>query len=292
MKQILITGATGNTGYEVIRSLFNNSPSNRIFAGVRNIDEAKSKFTGFPEIKFTHFDFENPATFKNALTNIDTVFLLRPPHISAVKKNFAPLINKMEEKKVREVLFLSVQGAERSKIIPHNKIERLILDSNLDYIFLRPSYFMQNLTTTLIDDIKGKKQILLPAGKAKFNWIDIANIGEASAILLERFKEFRNSAFDITGYENKNFYEVTEELNRQLPANKKIIYHNVDPMTFFRIKKKEEVPAGKILVLIMLHFLPRFQKEPVISDFYEKLTGKEPFTLAGFLEREKNIFLE
>jgi len=45
-----------------------------------------------------------------------------------------------------------------------------------------------------------------------------------------------------------------------------------------------------IIVMIMLHFLPRFQKEPVISDNYEKITGKKPTSLGEFIEREKIKF--
>jgi len=45
-----------------------------------------------------------------------------------------------------------------------------------------------------------------------------------------------------------------------------------------------------IIVLILLHFLPRFQKEPKISDFYERLTGKKPTDLKSFIEREKKKF--
>jgi len=48
--------------------------------------------------------------------------------------------------------------------------------------------------------------------------------------------------------------------------------------------------SGMILVMILLHFLPRFQKEPGISDFYERLTGKKPTDLKTFIEREKKVF--
>jgi len=41
-------------------------------------------------------------------------------------------------------------------------------------------------TITLIGDIKGKREIILPAGQAKFNWIDIENIRKAGAILLDK----------------------------------------------------------------------------------------------------------
>ncbi|HRZ96987.1 MAG TPA: NAD(P)H-binding protein, partial [Paludibacter sp.] len=126
MKQILITGATGNVGFEVIRFLDKIDTPNKIIAGVRNIESAKKVLNEFTNIDYVNFDFERPETFDNALQNIDTVFLLRPPHISDVKKYFRPLVQKIKEHKVKEVVFLSVQGAEKSKVIPHNKIERLI----------------------------------------------------------------------------------------------------------------------------------------------------------------------
>ena len=288
MKQILITGATGNTGYETIRYLFKNQTQNHIIAGVRNINKAKKKLKAFPSLEYTVFDFEKPETFHTALQGITSVFLLRPPHISDIKSYFQPLIAKISEKGVREIVFLSVQGAAKSRIIPHNKIERLIREYQLNYIFLRPSYFMQNLTTTLVHDIRYKRRIILPAGKAKLNWIDVQNIGETSAILLEQFNTWKNNAYDLTGMENENFYKIAEMLSEVL--GEKTEYKNVNPLRFYWIKKQEELPKGMIMVMIMLHFLPRFQKEPEITGFYQKLTGKTPATLKTFVQREKGKF--
>lgn len=288
MSNILITGATGNIGFEVIRFLFKTNTSNRIIAGVRNVDKAKKAFKDYPLLEYVHFDFENVETFEKALTGIDRIFLLRPPHISDVATYFKPLISTIKKLNSTEVVFLSVQGAEKSKVIPHNKIERLIKEEELDYIFLRPSYFMQNLTTTLINDIKTKREIILPAGQAKFNWIDIENIGEAAAILLDKFEEYKNQAYEITGLENENFAKVTWLINNVIEDQ--IRFRNVNPFKFYRIKKQEGMVKGMIIVMILLHFLPRFQKEPGISDFYEHLTGKKPTDLKSFIEREKKQF--
>jgi len=288
MKNILITGATGNVGFEVIRFLEKNKTSNKIIAGVRNIESAKKLFKEFTEIDFINFDFEQPETFDNALKNIDTIFLLRPPHISDVEKFFRPLIQKIKQHKVKEIVFLSVQGAEKSKVIPHNKIEKLIQEYKLDYIFLRPSYFMQNLTTTLLQDIKSKRQIILPAGKAKFNWIDIENIGEAASVVLNRFSEYKNQAIELTGVENIDFYKVIDLMNESI--SKSFSFKNVSPFKFYKIKKKDGIAKGMIIVMIMLHFLPRFQKEPTISKNFEKITGKKPTKLIDFIKREKMKF--
>lgn len=126
---------------------------------------------------------------------------------------------------------------------------------------------MSNLTTTLLGDIRNRQIVYLPAGKAKFNWIDVENIGEAVAILF------------------KNFESVVKLMNQATLG--KIRYVDANPISYFVAKRREGIPRGLILVVILIHFLPRFQEEPRISDFYERLPGKKPTTLKEFLEREK-----
>lgn len=288
MKRILITGASGNVGYEVIRFLSEIGSTNKIIAGVRNIENAKKMFVNQPTPEFVYFDFEKAESFENALKDIDTIFLLRPPHITDIEKYFRPLTKKIAELKIAEIVFLSVQGAEKSKIIPHNKIENLIQEYKIDYIFLRPSYFMQNLTTTLFENINKNRQIILPAGNAKFNWIDIENIAEVSAILLNNFSDYKNRTIELTGDENINFSSVARLINSSII--KPIAFVNVNPFKFYSIKNKEGMVKPMILVMIMLHFLPRFQKKPFISDHYEKISGKKPTKLIEFIEREKIKF--
>jgi len=289
MKRILITGATGNVGSEVIRFLMEVNTSNEITAGVRDVNKAKGQFKNFVNLKYVCFDFENRDTFEESFTGIDCIFLLRPPQISDIDTYFKPLINKIKEKNITEIVFLSVQGAEISKIIPHNKIEKLITESGLNHIFLRPSYFMQNLTTTLLQDIQLKRRIILPAGKAKFNWIDIENIGEICAILLDRFPDFKNQTIELTGYENENFYTVVNLINKTV--RNPISYESVNPIKYYVLKKKSGIDKGLIMVMILLHFLPRFQKLPKISNVYEKLTSKKPTTLTEFIQRESYKFM-
>lgn len=288
MSNILITGATGNIGIEVIRCLYKIDTSSRIVAGVRNIEKAKAIFKNYPKLDYVHFDFEDFDTFEKALNGIDRIFLLRPPHISEIGKYFRPLILTIKKFNINEIVFLSVQGAETSKVIPHNKIERLIRENGLDFIFLRPSYFMQNLTTTLINDIKLKREIILPAGQAKFNWIDIENIGEVGAIMLDKFGDNKNQTFEITGLENENFDKVASLLKKVI--ENPIRFRNVNPFRFYRIKKQEGMVKGMIIVMILLHFLPRFQKAPRISSTYKRLTGKNPTDLKTFIERERKKF--
>jgi len=290
MKQILVTGATGNIGSEVIKYLTESDSDGEIIAAVRSVEKAKSKFVENPGLSFRPFDFENPESFKSAFVGIDTLFLLRPPHISDVETVFRPLLNSAKENGIKNIVFLSVQGAEKSKVIPHNKIERIIQESKFNYIFVRPSYFMQNLTTTLLPEIVNERSITLPAGKAKFNWIDVENIGEATANLILGFESNGNKAFEITGSENKSFSEVTQMMTEI--TGHQIRYKSINPVSFYFKKKKEGMDSGFALVMSLLHFLPRFQAAPDISDNYQLLTGKTPTTLQEFIRREEKMLMK
>ena len=147
---------------------------------------------------------------------------------------------------------------------------------------------MQNLTTTLYEDIVNKREVVLPAGEAKFNWIDVADIGEVAAKVLLKFEDFKDKAYDLTGLENLSFGQVIAQINENIESP--IKYRRVNPVHFYLLKKKEGMPNGKIIVLLMLHFLPRFQSAPEISSFVELVTGRQPTTVKEFIFRHHGDF--
>jgi len=141
-----------------------------------------------------HFDFAAAETYEHALAYCGILFLLRPPQLSEVKKYFNSLIDLAVICGVKHVVFLSVQGVGKSKIIPHHKIEKLIIESKIPHTFLRPAYFMQNFTTTLHADLVRHHSIFLPAGNAKFTLVDVTDIGKVAAKVLTELKRIRIKA--------------------------------------------------------------------------------------------------
>lgn len=285
MRHVLITGATGNVGKEVIHSLARFAGQLTIIAAVRDIKKSPGLFPS--SVNLRHFDFEQPDTFAPAFNQVDILFLLRPPHIANVKKYFKPLLAAAKKNGIQKVIFLSVQGAEKSSVIPHRQIEQLIMNMEFDFIFVRPGYFMQNLTTTLLEEIRKDGSITLPAGSARFNWIDVRNIGEAVARLICEADRYKNDVFVITGRENMNFRSVSALITSI--TGKRVIYRPVNPFRFYFIKRRSGMPHAFAMVMTLLHFLPRLQPEPDITDDYEQLTGKKPSSLEDFIHRYRQI---
>ncbi len=267
MTKVLITGATGNVGTEVIKTLQNIDHQLDIYAGVRNLTTDDNKLDNI-KIKFAQFDFTDSTTYDTALDGCSILFLLRPPQISEVEKYFKPIIDTCKAKGVKHIVFLSVQGVEKSKIIPHHKIEKLIVDSKIPYTFLRPAYFMQNFTTTLHNDLVNKKRIFLPAGNAKFTLVDVCDIASVSATILTNISEHINKSYELTCNEKLTFSEMAKTLSDILGTDIKYISPSL--LSFFLTKRKEKTPAMFILVMIMLHYFPRFQKEPETTNWVTK----------------------
>ncbi|AFM11489.1 NmrA family NAD(P)-binding protein [Turneriella parva] len=288
MAKVLITGATGNVGLEVLKALSGIKHELQIIAGVRDQQTGATQLPGH-NIQIARFDFENVNSFGSALQGCDILFLLRPPQISDVKTYFKPLIRECKAAGVKHIVFLSVQGVEKSRIIPHHKIEKLIVESQIAHTFLRPAYFMQNFTTTLRDDIVKKRRVYLPAGDAKFTLIDVADIGRVAAAILANSTAHINKAYDLTNDEKLNFREMTDILSRQLERT--IHFESPNPFAFYCSKRKERVPRMLILVMIMLHYLPRFQKEPETTRWVETISGRRARSFAEFITQNKSLLV-
>ena len=275
----LITGSSGNVGTAVLEHL--GSDTNHHI-----VTTTHSKNSVGERVRW--LDFEHPDSFEEALKQIDVVFLMRPPYLADVNTYFAPFIASCGRASIKQIVFLSVQGAEDVPFIPHAKIEKLIRQSGIAYTFIRPSYFMQNLTTTLRNDIVRNHRLFLPAGKAPFLWVDVADLGRAIAVVLTQWRQHQNRAYVITGPELRTFEQVAALLSERIGYT--VRFESPNPIRFYVAKRKQGMASGMVLVMIMLHFLPRFQKAPKLSPDFTHLTGQQPHTLIGFIDQNVSVW--
>ena len=288
VSKVLITGPTGNIGMAVIKALQKQNHSLDIISGVRDLEDASKKLAAY-KVSFEKFDFTDASTYKPALKNCDILFLLRPPQITNTEKYFKPLVQAAKDNGVKYIIFLSVQGVEKSNIIPHHKIEQQIIASGIPYTFLRPAYFMQNFTTTLHNDLVKKERIFLPAGNAKFTLVDVADIGNVTTAILNDISLHHNKAYELTSSIKLTFKEMAQELSRGLGIY--ISYQSPSLLNFYFTKRKERLSAGYIFVLIMLHYFPRFQREPAVTDCIKVIIGIEPLEFDQFINNNKSLLM-
>ena len=268
MSAILVTGATGNTGEELVKLL--KASGRQFFTAVRKNPGPGSRV----------FDFVEPSTYAAAFSGIEKVFLMRPPAVSNVQRDMFPAINAAVTAGVRHFVFLSLQGAEKNSMVPHNKIEKYLRTRNAAWTFIRPSFFMQNLTTTHLKEIRDNDEIYVPAGRGRTNFIDVRDVAlSAYKVLTEPGHE--NKAYDITGSEALTYYEVAEMLSDSL--GRKITYKKPSPLSFFMRKLKEKKPLEYALVTTALYTVSALGHAAGKTDDFEMLTGRKPVTMKRFI---------
>ncbi len=286
--KILITGATGNVGMATIKSLNKIPHFLHIIAGTRDFSRDEEKLADY-KVDFAKFDFMDFATYRPALEGCQMLFLLRPPQISNTEKYFKPLIKTAKEVSIKHIVFLSVQGVEKSIIIPHHKIEKMIMDSKIPYTMLRPAYFMQNFMGSLHHDLVANKRIFLPAGNAKFTIVDVRDVGEVAAAIIVNSTKHINKSYELTNNEKLTFEEMATQLSDRLET--KITYESPNLFKFYWTKRKEKMPFMLMMVMIMLHYLPRFQKEPRNTEYVKNVIGREPITFNQFIKDNKTSLI-
>ncbi len=140
MSTILVTGATGNVGSEVVRLLVEDGAHVR--AAILPTRKPRAPFDR--RVKIVPFDFGDPASHAPALDGVTKMFLMRPPAISDTKRYIDPVIAQAKASGVSQIVFLSLLGAEKNRVVPHAGIEKSILASGVPYTFLRPSFLKQD----------------------------------------------------------------------------------------------------------------------------------------------------
>lgn len=275
---ILITGASGNVGTATVNEL---KKLNTPFV----IGSCNPRTEGSQEAR--RLDFADPASFDTALEGIQQVFLLRPPALANVKKYFHPFIDKCKQMGVDHLVFLSLQGSDKNSITPHHKIEKYIKKVKIPYTFIRPSFFMQNLTTTHLEEIK-KGEICVPAGNGKTNFIDTRDIGAVVAKVLVEKHAHINKAYEITGTKSYSYGQIAKILTKHTGIN--ITYKSQNPIEFLYSKVRSGTKLEFAVVMLALYSVARIGKADHKTNDFEKLMDRKPISFNQFVEDNLELF--
>ncbi len=179
---ILVTGATGNVGRQVIHQLASRG------AGVRALvrDPAKA---GLPAgVEVAQGDLLDVDALRRAFEGVSTLFLLN----AVVPDEFTQALlalNVAREAGVERVVYLSVMHSDLYVNVPHFAgkfgVERMLEQTGFGATILRPAYFMDN-DRTVKDVVAGHGVYPMPIGGKGLAMIDARDIGEIAALELLR----------------------------------------------------------------------------------------------------------
>ncbi len=283
---ILITGATGNVGAEVVRQL--SAGGYNIRVAKRNL-QPNSNTAPDSNIEYVEFDFQKPSTFAPAFQGVKKVFLMRPPALSQVKTYIYPAIDSAIASGVEQIVFLSLLGAQNNSIVPHAKVEKYIQSVGIPYTFLRASFFMQNLSTTHRQDIQERNEIFLPAGKGKTSFIDVRDIATVAVKALTE-DGHQNQAYDLTGSEALDYYQVAEIFTEVL--GKPITYTNPSIIRFALSMYKRGLDIKFIAVMIGIYTTAKLGLASKLTTDTQDILQRAPISMRQFVEDYRECWLK
>ncbi len=174
---ILVTGATGNIGHEVVEHLVKQG------ADVRAIARDPSKANLPANVSVVQGDFLDVDSLRKAMSGVSTLFLLN----AVVPDEFTQALNALNVARsagIERIVYLSVIHADVYVNVPHFagkfSVERMIEQMDFKATILRPAYFMQN-DLMVKDVITGYGAYTMPIGAKGLAMIDARDIAEIAA---------------------------------------------------------------------------------------------------------------
>jgi len=179
---ILITGATGRVGKQVVEQLLKREVSVRVL--VRDPSRAS-----FPEaVEVMQGEMLDIDSLRRAFAGVSTFFLLNAVAPDEFTQALLAL-NIARESGVKRVVYLSVIHADRFVNVPHFAVksgaERMIIQMAFSATILRPTYFIDN--DSMIKDVVVSHGVYpMPVGNKGLAMVDVRDIAEVAALQLIR----------------------------------------------------------------------------------------------------------
>lgn len=283
---ILVTGATGTTGREVLEEL------RRLGAkGVRALvrDPARAGFIREAGFETVAGDFERPETLHAALEGVERALLLTPPTPDTVSHHH-DFIDAAASAGVRHVVKLSAFGADADAPEGfgrwHGQSEHLLKTSGLKWTILRPNFFMQNLLGQA-RQVAATGSIYQPVGDARASFIDARDIAAVAARTLTE-DGHEEQTYTLTGPEALSYHDVAAKLSEA--TGRSIVYAPVSPEQFRALALGAGLPEWLVSALERLNELFVSGRAAEVTDAVRRVGRKEPNTFDRFARDHAGAF--
>lgn len=283
---ILVSGATGTNGSEIVRLLSESGVPVR--ALVRNKAKAEA-ITGLPGVEIVEGDFDKPETLEVALRGIEKAFML-PPFVNNMVELQHNFIEAAKKSGVKHIVKLSAFGADPNSPIMlgrwHGQSEKELESSGIAYTHLQPNGFLQNLLA-FGSAIATQGTFFQPAADAKISNVDARDIAAVAASILKE-NGHEGKTYVITGPEALSFYEVADIFTKVL--NKKVTYIDISPEEFKSSMLQWGQPEWLADALNELFGIYRAGYGSVITNVVADIAKKEPITVEQFVRDYISVF--
>jgi uncharacterized protein YbjT (DUF2867 family) len=289
-ESILVTGASGNIGSEIVKQLLGVAPAFSIKAAVHSRQNVKNVKDG-DRVKVIPIDCNELDTLREALRDVDKLFLLTPdvPNAPDLASN---AVSEAKKVGIRHIVKQSVMGADLEADVGtmrlHRQVEEIIEQSGIPFTFLRPNEFMQNFINFHSPSIKGTNAFYIPLEDAKVSLVDVRDIAAIAVESLIDEDKHKNKTYLMTGPEALSYHQVAEVLSNA--TGRKISYVNISEEEAKAAMKEIGMSDWLINTVSELSDYFRKGKASEVSPAVEEVTGRKPISFSQFANDYADAF--
>jgi uncharacterized protein YbjT (DUF2867 family) len=226
VKKVLVTGATGKIGSQlVLRLAAYDDIAVRAF--VRNAEKALPLIASGAELALG--TFEDVQAVQAAVDGIDTVVLITIQNPNAADQASAVLAAAKKagvRKIVRISVFKAAIDGPTDVTRLHGRTDTELQASGLTFTILRPPFFMQNLFFMAARSITREGKLYFGTGDGKLGMVDLRDIVDCAerSVVSDTYD---NEVFTLTGPESISFHDIANRLTNAL--GRPVQYVSVPP---------------------------------------------------------------
>jgi uncharacterized protein YbjT (DUF2867 family) len=279
---LLITGASGNVGREVLKQIAGTGVPVR--AAFQSVSKAAAAPSG---VEVVTMEYNQPETVRAALTGVDHVFLVGPPtgDLPAMERK---AVDEIKRAGGVHIVKLSAMGG-RAATFPrqHADSEDYIQASGVPYTFLRPNGFMQNFINYNAGTINTQGAFYGSQGDGKVSHIDIRDIGAVAVKVLTEAGH-QGKSYTLTGPEALTNARIAQILS--VDVGREIKYVNLTDEQYKQAAIAAGVPEWSAAAVTDLQRLYRESGASAVSRDVEQVLGRRPISFEQFSRDQKSAF--
>ena len=279
-KTILVTGATGKVGQEVINALRGSYVKTR--AGLRDLSRAAAL-----GVEGVAFDFNDMSTWSGAFDGVDALYFVTPPFHPREAEIGRQAIAAAIEAGIRKIVKLSAMGTENAEGFAHKEVDDHLSAYDLDYTILKPNFYCQNFSAMHSATIKATGSFYASAADGKTSFIDTRDIAAVAAKALTQ-PGHEGKEYELTGPDPLDNYQVASLLSEA--AGREITYVPVSPEEAAEGLRKAGFPEVGVRALSALMGFVRAGYTARTTDTVKEILGRDAIHFSRYAFDYKEAF--
>lgn len=281
---ILVTGATGQLGSQIVENLLTQISPSEIDVLVR--DEEKAKELKEKGVQIRIGDYTNPNSLVAAFKDVEKLILISSNDFNDRFGQHKNAIDAAKQAGVKHIIYtsMSMNDIETSPLKgfleDHYQTEDYIKQNGFTYTIMQHSLYA-DVIPMFLDEQVLETGVFFPAGEGRVAYASRTDLAEAIA-KVALSDAFDNQSLPMTNTENYSYADVAEILTEL--SGKEVAYVNPTPEVFAETLKGFGLPEP--IIQMSLGFAAGIKNNDFDKTFpnLETILGRKPQTLKAYLQ--------